>query len=164
MASKNKSLSQIKNIYQNSLQANMISKNIYSSRLNNQDKSSSLFTGGKGNLQENKKQTPNIDSRDSLPLKSDPKNDSRLLGLSDSQIKRNLLSKSQYKKFTNESVRKKAKIKEGAHSVSNVKMANSSLRNGPPLKAPSKVASNSSRLEAKSVRVTTKNSKSNQRV
>jgi hypothetical protein len=137
-----------------------VPKNIYSSRPNTQDKSSSLFTGGKFNLQENKKQTPTTDSIDSLPLKSDSKNDSRLLGLSDSQIKRNLLSKSQYKKFTNESVRKKAKAKEGAHSVSNTKMANSSVRNGPPLKSSSKVTSTSSRLEAKSARVGAKNSKS----
>lgn len=100
-----------------------------------------------------------MESVDSLPLKSEIKNDSRLFGLSESQIKKNLLTKSQYKKFLNESTRKKIKTKEGAHSVSNIKMINSSLRNDPLSKSPSKIASNSSRLEAKSVKIGLKNSK-----
>lgn len=61
------------------------------------------------------------------------------------------MSRSQYKKFSKESSRKKAK--EGAMSVSNVKLNNSSMRNASSTKSPSNVVGYSNRMDGKSVKM-----------
>lgn len=61
------------------------------------------------------------------------------------------MSRSQYKKFSKESSRKKAK--EGAMSVSNVKLNNSSMRNASSTKSPSNVVGYSNRMDGKSAKM-----------
>ena len=113
-----------------------------------------MYISNKKEEENTSKNNSLVHSKDGLPIKESSRSSNyHNFGLSDSQIKKKLLSKSQYNKYMKESSRGKYKLKEGVLSASNLKMVNSSLRNQTSSKSPSKLISNSNRNEAKSVKL-----------
>lgn len=73
-SSKNKSVNQMKNIYQQEMNRRLKSKNIYGSKVKFADKSSSVIGGSKVMYSDGKSVGVNMQSPDGIPLKLGGKN------------------------------------------------------------------------------------------